>query len=129
MSLTTEGGGIDVMAIVSLCHEIQDAAKRRETKSGGTIMCAEIASKILRLLEDRAPSQPVVGEAWRCVFDDPPRDDRECLVFCRKTTAMFVGRMGAGQFEYYDEAEEEWTPADLATHWRELPPPPSRDGG
>lgn len=42
---------IDVMKIVWLCEEIRAAAKCRETKSAGTIMCAEIASKILRELE------------------------------------------------------------------------------
>lgn len=41
---------INILKIVGLCHEIQDAAKRKETRSGGTIMCGEIASKILREL-------------------------------------------------------------------------------
>lgn len=45
-----KGDGLDVMKIVGFCHEIQDAARRRETKSGGTITCAELAGKILNEL-------------------------------------------------------------------------------
>jgi hypothetical protein len=66
-----------------------------------------------------------VDGGWRCASDEPPTDDREALVFCAKTKAMFVGRMGASsRFEYFDKAEDEWLPADLATHWRELPKGP-----
>lgn len=109
MSLTTEWGGIDVMAIVSLCHEIQDAAKRRETKSGGTIMCAQIASKILRLLEARAPSQPVVAITDEMV-------ERSLFAYWNKTPHALA-------FNYIDR--ESMRAALTAA----LTPPPSKDGG
>jgi hypothetical protein len=59
MTIANESGGkpLDIMRIVTLCHEIQESAKRRETKSAGTVMCGEIAAKILRELERAAIPQ------------------------------------------------------------------------
>jgi len=47
---TTAPANVDTLAIANLCHEIIDAGKRRETKGSGTLMCAEIARKILDLI-------------------------------------------------------------------------------
>lgn len=94
----------------------------RMGEPGWTPQKAMHAALAKRLSHDE--SARGAGDGWKCVSDEPPTDDRECLVFCEKTKAMFVGRMGAGQFEYYDEAEEDWLTADYATHWRELPTPP-----
>ena len=74
-----------------------------------------------------APAPGVGVTVWRCLSDDPPTGDQEVLSFCAKTSAMFVGRMNV-VMEYFDEGENEWVPADWATHWRPLPPPPVRDG-
>lgn len=63
---------INILKIVHLCHEIQDAAKRKETKNGGTIMCAHIASKILIKLANHN-NDPLPSAT---VDEEPPKDDR-----------------------------------------------------